>query len=144
VFAIIAMLVTAQTDFQILSTLNGRDLERSGIQADLLAVPDGFSEAEFADRLIADSGLVGVNGSGSTTNNGDAVLQIRSLFTPDGPTIVVYFAQGGRYGRKVCRIRGRDAGASLGRYRAFRWCNAAFGVSMPVTPPPPVVVMPGR
>jgi hypothetical protein len=138
VFALV-LLAAAQAGLQILATFGGRELERSGIQADLLALPVGLSEAEFADRLIADSGLVGVNGSGSTTY-GDAVVQIRSLFTPDGRTIAIYFAPDGRHGHKVCRIRARTSGANAAHYRALRWCTAAFGVSMPATPPPPVAV----
>jgi hypothetical protein len=123
---------------QALATLQGKDMGRLGIEAQLIMIPEGRSAAQFTDQLIAESGLTAWNGQIGTASVRNSALQVRYLNAGDGRNVAVYFMPGHGRGGRVCRIRARRGGWSPEHYRAVRWCAAAFGIAFPETPPSPV------
>lgn len=137
--SLLLSLASATEPPRIIETLSGEDIARAGLIVELVERPAGISGEAFAQQLIDAEGLRPWNGH--QLNFGpDHGRGSKAVFAADGRQIIVYYgpeelSQPGR----VCRLRASSGGLGNARWRAIRWCSAAFGIQLPETPPPPVV-----
>ena len=126
----------------VVNRLDTAEVARAGLVVELIERPAGVDAAEFAQRLIDAEGLQ--PSRGAPIGGGDGDVAFKTLWAGDGRSITVHYstAENTQMTGRACRIRASDVGHSEGSWQAFRWCRAAFGVSTPDRPPPPIVAAP--
>ena len=140
----LAILLTVPSYPPILETLESEDVAAAGLVADVLERPAGMADADFAQWLIDTEGLHPSNGTAIGSDERD--LSYKAIWANDGRNAVVYYlrAQDARVPGRICRIRANDGRWTSARWQAIRWCRAAFGLSTPASPPPPIVSAPAN
>ena len=126
---------------RVLARLRGDEFARMGIVAELVERPKGSNDETFAQQLIDAEGLRPWNGKQIELPGRNGGMAVKAVHSADGREIHINYIQGDskRAGR-VCRTRFAHGGVSPERWKAIRWCALAFGIQLPRTPPPPVVV----
>ena len=136
----LAILLASQSaDFTLLRALDGSDLVREGIDAQVIALPQGMDVALFAEQVVQAEHLKAWNDGPIRRNERPEPLGYKALSEGGGRSVVVYYSRAENGPRVVCRLRTKGVtGLSATRYRALRWCAGQLGIELPTSPPPPV------
>ena len=124
--------------FIVLRALDGPDLVKEGIGAEVIGLPPALDAAEFAAQIVEAEHLKSWDGGPMTDGEATSGLSYKALTAGDGRSVVVYYAHDPDGPKAVCRLRISQSGFSDTRYRAQRWCALQVGVLLPDEPPPPV------
>ncbi len=138
---ILAMLLLAtppEAALVVLRALDGPDLVREGIEAQVIGLPPALDAGAFAAQVVEAEHLTSWNNGPMTEAEATGSLSYRALTAGDGRSVAVYYSQDPESPRAVCRLRTRQTGLSDARYRALRWCVGQLGVLIPDKPAPPV------
>lgn len=130
-------------DARVIDTLVGEEFSRFGISGQILERPAGVDDREFAVQIMEAEGLTPWNGQPFDTPPRDGSMGTAAIIAGNGHEINVKYVAGDRSrpGR-ICRLRFQPGvGASQERWNAYRWCAAAFGLSLPATFPPPAIAV---
>jgi hypothetical protein len=138
--ASLAILLVAQgADFTVLKTLQGPDLLADGIDAQVIDLPKAASADAFAEQVVQAERLKAWDDGPITDNKQPGPLGYKATSEGSGKTVVAYYSREASGPRVVCRLRTKGAtGLSPARYRALRWCAEQVGVTLPMSPVPPV------
>jgi hypothetical protein len=133
------LLMSQSADFIVLKTLDGPDLLREGIDAQVINLPKGVNAESFAEQVVQAEHLKAWDDGPIRRNERPGPLGYRALDEGSGRSIVVYYSAEGSGPSVVCRLRTKgNTGMSAARYRALRWCAGQVGVELSASPPPPV------
>jgi hypothetical protein len=133
--AALLLLAAQDASFAALRTLDGPDLVREGIVAEVIALPPGLDTAEFAARVVdAEQLPAWDDGRPMTDGEATSMLSYKAMTAGDGRGVVVYYSRDRAGPGTVCRLRTRQTGFTDARYRALRWCALQVGVLIPDEP----------
>ena len=138
---IVALLLLASPEsasLAVLRTLDGPDLVKEGIEAEVIGLPPTLDAADFAAQVVDAEHLAAWNNGPMTEGEATAQLRYRAITAGDGRNVAVYYSSDPAGPRAVCRLRTTQTGLSEARYRALRWCALQVGVLIPDEPAPPV------
>ena len=122
----------------VLRALDGPDLLREGIEAEVVGLPPALDAADFAARVVDAEHLTSWNNGPMTEGEATGPLSYKAMTAGDGRSVVVYYSRDLGSPRAVCRLRIKQSGFSDARFRALRWCALQVGVLLPDEPAPPV------
>jgi hypothetical protein len=136
-FTLVSVFTLAVAEPKIVATLEGRDLTRLGIVAEVVERPAGVDDERFAQQLIDGSGLRQWDGKPQNSLPTATHAGTRSVFSGDGRAMFVKFVTGDvtRSGH-VCRMTLSRVDWSKTLWDAHRWCASALGLSLAASPPP--------
>jgi hypothetical protein len=138
-FAALLLLASPQdAPLIVLKTLDGPDLVKAGISAEVIGLPPAIDAAAFAAQVVDGEHLKSFDGGPMTDGEATSGLSYKALTAGDGRSVVVYYARDPGGPKTVCRLRITQSGFSDARYRALRWCALQVGVLLPDEPAPPV------
>ena len=130
-------------DARVIDTLAGEEFLRLGISGQVLERPARVSGRDFAVRIMEAEGLDPWMGDPLLFPPGEGTVGVAATVAANGREIDVRYVAGDatRPGR-ICRLRfPPGVGAHPARWNAYRWCAAAFGLSIPDPVPPPIAVV---
>lgn len=124
--------------FNVVKALDGPDLAKEGLGAEVISLPPTVEAADFAAQVVESEHLKSWDDSPMTEGVATGPLSYKALTSGDGRSVVVYYSSDPGGPRAVCRLRVRQSGFSDARFRALRWCALQVGVLLPDEPAPPV------